>query len=430
MSYYQTVKVSIVLLNVIGGVLAGSFPLTQGDETIPEGIPITDDRIRPSLHLRLPGFAAPDSEVNVGAGFTTNHHSLGVPPSSDSPSTATPFLSVGFPCAQGQAGAYVGNIQNASTNRNRFDPMDTMQHSEQTFSALKGGLWFVPNTKYLRGLSLFLDGKAGYSDQCTANSDVWKRLNTVSTVKQRDVTGVISSGFSFWNNDYWLARVHFGTMKKNTGKHLDDTLYFTETDFVSSATTHDTISTRITSGVELGHIYHFENQNLYAGLSMNLFHASGKHHRVFNDSSTAQLSAFIQKKLEYLSATVNFGANIDYSATFYHANEKKIKFKSLIKAYSWKESSQIFELSLPLYLEYRVVKTLSLFCGTDLSYHYQTSNYHPGLNIPNYRNDAGITSVFYPIGLRFMPKPGVAIGITPSIRNTIFTSSMEVFLSF
>ena len=420
-----SVVVGIVIASQ--AIYADKLVLTQLDENIPEGIRYLDSLRNPSTDMDLPGFQVPDSGNKFRVGYIPVHVAENPV---ESQQQRVPYAVFEHPFKHLHTGVYAGNLQTNFLEQNATNAIDTIRKRNRDFLSMDGGVWCIPVSGYLKGVSLYMDGTTDYSTNHIAEVDAWKRLHTDISTKMQYGSGTLSGAFSFFGSDYWLVRARFGRGGNLSNRELSDTLYFTNDYFINSTSSFDTSSTNVTYGAELGYVYRNENKKFSIGGIIGQDQTSNDFGSYLSDSASSKVILFFQKNKSFKKAAFYIGGEVCYSGAFYKHHDSNEGLVALVRSYTLHQSQHRIDCSIPFLLEVRPMQQLTLFWGAEVTYRYTTSNFNSEMNVKNFLRDSGFLYNLRPLGIRYSPTSRIAVSLSPSMSEHMFLSSMEASIVF
>lgn len=411
--------------------------MTQLDVIIPSGLTLLDSLNRISTTVKFPGIYLDTSEFKAVTGFFNNEESgndyLGHPLTQyDSQenlfTNLTPYLSAQKSFSIFSSGIYLGNLRTGSKIHNALSTADSIKTFDKTGVNLNGAIWIVPKIKFIKGISLWVEGDHQNRDAHFANIDGWKRIHTNFEYKRKYGRGLLSSTFSFFKNQYWVLRFGYGKDIVSAEEHRLDTLFFSNDSYLTSSERFDKSFDKSNTGMEIGQIIKFNKGNLsifIGGDRTNIDYEKSE-----KDSSRFYINAYIFKGIRLKQILLYTGLDFTYSGSLFNESNHRIGYMDLTKEYTVDRMSHYIDLNAPIFGVLTIGDKFKLMSGIDFAYDLKKSNYDFTTGTKNMSGFSSINFILYPLNIQYAPKPNTLISISPKFEKEIFIGSLEIRYGF
>ena len=436
MMHYKVISVMAIVSLLIIPTHANT-KMTQLDVITPSGLIVHDSLNRISTNVKYPGLFLDTSEFKAVTGFIDDEENssdyLGHPLTQyDSQqnffTNMTPYLSAQKSFPGFCSGIYLGNFSANSKIHNALSTTDSIKTFDKSGIKLNGAIWFVPKIEFFKGISLWVEGVHQNRDAHFANIDGWKRIHTNFEYKRKYGYGLLSSTFSFFNNQYSFLRFGYGKDNVKSEEQRLDTLFFSNDSYLDSDENFDKSFEKYNSNAEIGHMLKFGGYNF--GVFIGGDRTNFDYEKSEKDSSRFYVNSFIYKGFNLKKVLLYTGLNFTYSGSLFNESNHRLGYIDLAKEYTVDRMSHYIDLNAPIYGVITIGDKFTLMSGIDFAYDYKKSNYDFSTGTKNMSGFSSIDFILYPLIFQYAPKPNTSISISPKFDDEIFIGSLEIRYGF
>lgn len=406
--------------------------ITQLDVITPAGLMVYDSLNKVSTTVKYPGLYIDSSRFKAITGCIDNGENsndyVGYPSTQyDNQVTMftnmVPYLSAQMSFPSFISGIYLGDFSVSSKTHNALSAVDSIKTFEKYGVKLNGAVWYVPKINYLKGISFWAEGVHQNRDTHFANVDGWKRIHTNYEYKRNYASGLLSSTFSFFKNQFSFLRFGYGKDKISAEEQRLDTLFFSNESYLTSAENIDKSFENYTVNMEIGHMLKLNGWNLGVFIGGDRTNFSYKKSEM--DSSQFYVNTFMYKGFNLKKLVLYTGLRVAYSGNLFNKSRYGLGYLDLAKEYTVDRMSHYIDVHVPLFGVVKIGDKFTLMSGIDLLYNMKKSNYNFTAGTENISGFSLIDCILYPLNIQYAPTPKTLMSISPKFNKDNFIGSFE-----